>query len=169
MAKEISLRNVKVTRYIVPLREGGSLPALAEADDGFKYVLKFRGAGHGTKMLISELLGGMIASALGKNKASVQKTQAHGREIRVYSRSVGSVGILQQGVLAILFQAFAVNHTHRHLGTIRSGCPDPFGDVIILVKITSQNLLLFFDFLLVCIHIEIHHGGGSRHGVIGIP
>ena len=65
MAKEISLRNVKVTRYIVPLREGGSLPALAEADDGFKYVLKFRGAGHGTKMLISELLGGMIASALG--------------------------------------------------------------------------------------------------------
>ena len=49
----------------MPLREGGSLPALAEADDGFKYVLKFRGAGHGTKMLISELLGGLIASAMG--------------------------------------------------------------------------------------------------------
>lgn len=65
MRKDISLRSVHVTRYIVPLREGGSLPALAEADDGFKYVLKFRGAGHGTKMLISELLGGMIASALG--------------------------------------------------------------------------------------------------------
>ncbi len=65
MAKDISLRTVKVTRYIVPLREGGSLPALAEADDGFKYVLKFRGAGHGTKMLVSELLGGKIASALG--------------------------------------------------------------------------------------------------------
>ncbi len=67
MAKDILLRNVKVTRYIVPLREGGSLPALAEADDGFKYVLKFRGAGHGTKMLISELLGGKITSALGLN------------------------------------------------------------------------------------------------------
>jgi len=67
MAKDISLRNVNVTRYIVPLREGGSLPALAEADDGFKYVLKFRGAGHGTKMLISELIGGKIASALGLN------------------------------------------------------------------------------------------------------
>lgn len=65
MSKDISLRNVKVTRYILPLREGGSLPALAEADDGFKYVLKFRGAGHGTKMLISELLGGKLASALG--------------------------------------------------------------------------------------------------------
>ena len=51
-------------RYITPLREGGSLPALVEADDGFKYVLKFRGAGHGVKMLISELLGGLIASRL---------------------------------------------------------------------------------------------------------
>ncbi len=54
-------------RYIVPLREGGSLPALAEADDDFKYVLKFRGAGHGTRMLISELLGGLIAKALELN------------------------------------------------------------------------------------------------------
>lgn len=64
MEKDLSLRTVRVMRYIVPLREGGSLPALAEADDGFKYVLKFRGAGHGTKMLISELLGGRIAAAL---------------------------------------------------------------------------------------------------------
>ena len=48
-----NLRTVTVTRYILPLREGGSLPALAEADDDFKYVLKFRGAGHGVKMLIS--------------------------------------------------------------------------------------------------------------------
>lgn len=61
----LSLRTVTVMRYILPLREGGSLPALAEADDDFKYVLKFRGAGHGVKMLISELLGGMIAGKLG--------------------------------------------------------------------------------------------------------
>lgn len=60
-----NLRTVTVMRYILPLREGGSLPALAEADDDFKYVLKFRGAGHGVKMLISELLGGKIAEALG--------------------------------------------------------------------------------------------------------
>ena len=53
--KDLNLRNVTVMRYILPLREGGSLPALAEADDDFKYVLKFRGAGHGVKMLISEL------------------------------------------------------------------------------------------------------------------
>ena len=61
----LNLRTVTVQRYILPLREGGSLPALAEADDDFKYVLKFRGAGHGVKMLISELLGGKITEALG--------------------------------------------------------------------------------------------------------
>jgi hypothetical protein len=59
------LRTVNVTRYITPLREGGSLPALAEADDDFKYVVKFRGNGHGPKALIAELIGGEIARLLG--------------------------------------------------------------------------------------------------------
>lgn len=58
-------RHVNVTRYVVPLREGGSLPAIVEADDGFLYVLKFRGAGQGVKALIAELIGGEIARALG--------------------------------------------------------------------------------------------------------
>ncbi|MDR2915169.1 MAG: aminotransferase class I and II [Tannerella sp.] len=61
----MELRTVNVTRYIMPLREGGSLPALAEADDDFKYVVKFRGAGHGVKALIAELIGGETARALG--------------------------------------------------------------------------------------------------------
>lgn len=61
----MQLRRVTVTRYIQPLREGGSLPALAEADDGFKYVLKFRGTGHGVKTLISELVGGEVARVVG--------------------------------------------------------------------------------------------------------
>lgn len=60
-----SLRTVSVTRYVTPLREGGSLPALIEADDGFLYVLKFRGAGQGVKVLIAELLVGEIARTLG--------------------------------------------------------------------------------------------------------
>jgi hypothetical protein len=60
----MTLRTVNVTRYITPLREGGSLPALAEADDDFKYVIKFRGAGHGAKALISELIGGVVAKLL---------------------------------------------------------------------------------------------------------
>lgn len=61
----MELRTVNVTRYITPLREGGSLPALADADDGFKYVVKFRGSGHGTKAVISELIGGAVAQTLG--------------------------------------------------------------------------------------------------------
>lgn len=65
MRTPLELRTVNVTRYISPLREGGSLPALAEADDDFKYVLKFRGAGHGVKALIAELIGGEIARVLG--------------------------------------------------------------------------------------------------------
>lgn len=64
MEKIPHLRTVNVTRYITPLREGGSLPALAEADDDFKYVLKFIGAGHGVKALIAELIGGEIARVL---------------------------------------------------------------------------------------------------------
>src|SRR6187401_3152739 len=60
-----SIRSVQVTRYVTPLREGGSLPAIAEADDGFLYVLKFKGAGQGVKALIAELIAGEIARALG--------------------------------------------------------------------------------------------------------
>ena len=59
------IRTVNVTRYLTPLREGGSLPAIAEAGDGFLYVLKFRGAGQGPKSLIAELIGGEIARKLG--------------------------------------------------------------------------------------------------------
>lgn len=59
----MELRTQELTRYILPLREGGSLPALAEADDGFRYAVKLKGAGHGTKSLVAELLGGLIAKA----------------------------------------------------------------------------------------------------------
>lgn len=59
------IRTVNVTRYVTPLREGGSLPAIVEADDGFLYVLKFIGAGQGVKALIAELIGGEIARVLG--------------------------------------------------------------------------------------------------------
>jgi hypothetical protein len=62
---QIALRTVNVMRYVTPLREGGSLPAIAEADDEFLYVLKFRGAGQGVKALIAELIGGEIARTLG--------------------------------------------------------------------------------------------------------
>jgi hypothetical protein len=59
------LRTVLAMRYITPLREGGSLPAVVEADDGARYVVKFAGAGQGVKALIAELVAGEIARALG--------------------------------------------------------------------------------------------------------
>src|ERR687884_419614 len=59
------MRTVNAARYVTPLREGGSLPAIIEADDDGMYVLKFRGAGQGTKALIAELIAGEIARAAG--------------------------------------------------------------------------------------------------------
>jgi hypothetical protein len=61
----MNLRTVTATRYVTPLREGGSLPAIVEADDDGMYVLKFRGAGQGPKALIAELVAGEIARAAG--------------------------------------------------------------------------------------------------------
>ncbi len=58
-------RQVLATRYVAPLREGGSLPAIVEADDDGMYVVKFRGAGQGPKALIAELVAGEIGRALG--------------------------------------------------------------------------------------------------------
>ena len=61
----MKLRTVTATRYVTPLREGGSLPAIVEADDAGLYVLKFRGAGQGPKVLIAELVVGELARAAG--------------------------------------------------------------------------------------------------------
>ncbi len=73
---------MQVCRYVMPLREGGSLPGLAEADDDFLYVLKFRGAGQGVKALVAELLGGELARAGGlkiPELVFVQLDEAFGR------------------------------------------------------------------------------------------
>ena len=59
------LRTVTTTRYVTPLREGGSLPAIVEADDLGTYVLKFRGAGQGRKTLVAEVVAGELARLLG--------------------------------------------------------------------------------------------------------
>src|SRR4051794_18920261 len=61
----MALRTVAATRYVTPLREGGSLPAIVEGDDDGLYVLKFRGAGQGPKALIAELIAGELARAIG--------------------------------------------------------------------------------------------------------
>lgn len=59
------IARLTATRYVTPLREGGSLPAIVEADDRQLYVIKFRGAGQGTKALVAELLAAAVAQALG--------------------------------------------------------------------------------------------------------
>ncbi|MGO1597771.1 MAG: HipA family kinase [Sphingobacterium sp.] len=61
----LEIREVDIIRYIQPFREGGSLPGLVDADDGFSYVIKFRGAGQGKKALIAEFIGGELARFLG--------------------------------------------------------------------------------------------------------
>ena len=60
---KLEIRREKLTRYITALREGGSLPALGEAADSFRYAVKLRGAGHGTKSLVAEMIGGLVAKA----------------------------------------------------------------------------------------------------------
>ena len=71
------LRTVTATRYVTPLREGGSLPAIIEADDLGTYVLKFRGAGQGRKALIAELVSGEIARVLGLPVPEVVFVRVH--------------------------------------------------------------------------------------------
>lgn len=63
--KKPEIREVQIIRYSQPFREGGSLPGLVDADDGFSYVIKFRGAGQGKKALVAELIGGELARFLG--------------------------------------------------------------------------------------------------------
>ena len=61
------LRTLNATRYVTPLREGGSLPAIVEAEDCGLYVVKFRGAGQGLRALIAELVAGELARVVGLN------------------------------------------------------------------------------------------------------
>src|SRR5450830_1234523 len=61
----MTMRTVVATRYVTPLREGGSLPGLVEADDDGLYVVKFRGAGQGPRALVAEWLAGELARAIG--------------------------------------------------------------------------------------------------------
>jgi HipA-like protein len=64
-AERVGLRSVRATRYVAPLREGGSLPAVVEADDDGMYVVKFRGAGQGPKALVAETIAGEVGRRLG--------------------------------------------------------------------------------------------------------
>ena len=87
-AAVLPLRTIRVTRYVTPLREGGSLPAIVEADDDGLYVVKFRGAGQGPQALVAELISGEIARALGLAGAGVglRRTRSRPRPDRTRPR-----------------------------------------------------------------------------------
>jgi hypothetical protein len=97
------MRRVKATRYVTPLREGGSLPAIVEGDDAGLYVVKFRGAGQGARALVAEVVCGALAEALSllvPERVQVEVTPELGRnepmsEIReLLTKSVGlNVGL----------------------------------------------------------------------------
>jgi hypothetical protein len=70
-------RTVTATRYVTPLREGGSLPAIVEADDLGTYVVKFRGAGQGRKALVAEWIAGEIGRALGLSVPEIVLVELH--------------------------------------------------------------------------------------------
>jgi hypothetical protein len=92
------MRTARATRYVTPLREGGSLPGLMEADDDGLYVVKFRGAGQGPRALIAEVLGGEIGRALGlpvPEIISIELDPALGRnepDYEIRSLILGSAG-----------------------------------------------------------------------------
>ncbi|MCB0064223.1 MAG: hypothetical protein KDE19_19000 [Caldilineaceae bacterium] len=107
------LRTVKATRYVTPLREGGSLPAVVEADDGETYAMKFVGAGQGAKALIAEVIAGELARALGfripeivlmELDASIGRGESHQEIQDLLLKSVG----LNLG-MRFLPSAFAYN------------------------------------------------------------
>src|SRR5436305_13556280 len=91
------MRTVLATRYVTPLREGGSLPAIVEADDCGLYVAKFRGAGHGTLALVAEWVTGELARAPGLRVPSrvaidvdaLIRPHQHDPEVRALLRSTG--------------------------------------------------------------------------------
>ena len=71
------IREVEIIRYVMPFREGGSLPALVDADDDFSYVIKFRGAGQGKRVLVAELIVGEIARWLGLRMPEMVFAELH--------------------------------------------------------------------------------------------
>ncbi len=117
MDAALQIRNVNVTRYVTALREGGSLPAIAEADDGFLYVLKFSGAGQDVKALIAELIGEKIAKALGLKVPEIvlaNLDEAFGAE----AGEIGKLPIAERFRWLTATRSTVVQTSKVHLGVV---------------------------------------------------
>jgi len=163
------LRTVNATRYVEPLREGGSLPAIVEADDDGLYVLKFLGAGQGTKALIAELVAGEIGRALGlpvPEIVFVELDPILGRsepdfEIQALIKASGGLNLgldFLPGALA--FDPLDI----RHLDPLLASCITWFDAYVTNVDRTPRNtnILLWHKRLMLIDHgaaLYFHHTG----------
>ena len=168
----MAIPHLTATRYVLPLREGGSLPAIVDADDGNQYVLKFRGAGQGAKALVAELIAAGLATALGlpvPSYALVELEDGFGEaepnpEIQDLLR--GSIGV--NFGLAYLSGALAYSPAADDALVTESLASDVvwFDAFISNVDRTPQNpnLLVWHDKLWLIDHgaaLYIQHGSGD--------
>jgi hypothetical protein len=171
------LRTVTATRYVTPLREGGSLPALVEADDDGLYVLKFRGAGQGPKALAAEVVAGELARGLGlpvPELVFVEVDAELGRaepDPEIQDLINASVGLN----LGVDFLPGALPYT-----PVRPPEPDLAAAVVWLDALIENvdrtprnpNLLRWHGNLYLIDHgasLFVHHGGGDPLAVAGRP
>jgi HipA-like protein len=171
------LRTVTATRYVTPLREGGSLPALVEADDDGLYVLKFRGAGQGPKALAAEIVAGELARGLGlpvPELVLVEVDAELGRaepDPEIQDLINASVGVN----LGVDFLPGALPYT-----PVRPPDPELAAAVVWLDALIENvdrtprnpNLLRWHGNLFLIDHgasLFVHHGGGDPLAVAGRP
>jgi hypothetical protein len=171
------LRTVTATRYVTPLREGGSLPALVEADDDGLYVLKFRGAGQGPKALAAEIVAGELARGLGlpvPELVFVEVDAELGRaepDPEIQDLINASVGVN----LGVDFLPGALPYT-----PVRPPDPELAAAVVWLDALVENvdrtprnpNLLRWHGNLWLIDHgasLFVHHGGGDPLAVAGRP
>ena len=120
------LRTVSATRYVTPLREGGSLPAIVEADDYGLYVLKFRGAGQGPLALVAELVAGEIGRTLGLKVPElvlIDVDAALGRNEPDVGQGDVKLGYLARGHRQQDARLRDDHIGHRHF-RFKNGCPN---------------------------------------------
>jgi hypothetical protein len=173
------IRTVHATRYVTPLREGGSLPAVVEADDDGLYVLKFRGAGQGPRVLIAELICGELARALGlpmPELVFVELDAALGRnepDEEIQDLVVASAGLN----LAMDFLPGAMGLDPLQAATI---APELAAQIVWFDAYTSNvdrtarnpNLLLWHRRLYLIDHgaaLYVHHGWADWRARINAP
>jgi hypothetical protein len=167
----MTIKHLSATRYVLPLREGGSLPAIVDTEDG-QYVVKFRGAGQGPKALVAELIAAGIAQALGlpvPDAAVIELAEGFGLnepDPEIQDLLKGSVG--ENFGLRYLPGAFGYEPAadRDSINTVAAAGIVWFDALISNVDRTANNpnLLFWADRVWLIDHgasLYFHHGGGD--------